>query len=192
MALAKEGFQVGLLDADIYGPSIPTMLDLYDQPEMDDVRIVPLEKYGLRIMSIGFLINENQPVVWRGPLASRAINDFINKVEWGELDYLVIDLPPGTGDPSISVAKLIPNASIIIVTTPQKVAITDVKKAIAMFRKMGMTILGIVENMSYFCCEHSDERIGLFGKGGGQKLSEETGIPLLVSLPIDMQIGKRE
>lgn len=190
LALAREGNKVGLLDADVYGPSIPPMLGLYEQPDVVDEKMVPLEKFSLRIMSIGFLIDENQPVVWRGPLAARAIKDFINNVRWGELDYLVIDLPPGTGDPSISVAQLVPSASIVIVTTPQKVAIADVKKAINMFRKMRKNILGIVENMSYFRCEHSDEPIEIFGKGGGEELSRKMGISLLGSLPIDMNIGK--
>jgi ATP-binding protein involved in chromosome partitioning len=190
LALCQQGLRVGLLDADIYGPSIPTMLGLYEQPESTEQGITPLEKFGLKVMSIGFLIDAEQPVVWRGPLASRAINDFLTQVCWGELDYLIIDLPPGTGDVSITIAKQIPDPAVVIVTTPQKVAIADVTKAISMFRRMGATILGIVENMAYFCCEHSAERIALFGAGGGRVLSEQTGLPLLASLPLDMQISQ--
>lgn len=190
LALVTQGYRVGLLDADIYGPSIPTMLGMYEPPELRGEGMVPLEKFGLRVMSIGFLIDEEQPVVWRGPLASKTVNDFLTKVYWGELDYLVIDLPPGTGDPSITVAKQIPNPGVVIVTTPQQVAVADVKKAINMFRKTGATILGIIENMAYFCCEHSNDRIALFGKGGGSVLSEKTGIPLLASLPIDIRISQ--
>jgi ATP-binding protein involved in chromosome partitioning len=190
LSLVAQGYRVGLLDADIYGPSIPTMLGIYEQPELRGEGMVPIEKYGFRVMSIGFLIDDEQPVIWRGPLASRAINDFLTKVYWGELDYLIIDLPPGTGDPSITIAKQIPDPSVVIVTTPQQVAVADVKKAIGMFRKTGATILGIVENMAYFSCDHSDEKIPLFGRGGGLALSEKTGIPLFASLPIDIKIGQ--
>jgi ATP-binding protein involved in chromosome partitioning len=188
LALCARGFRVGLLDADVYGPSIPTMLDLHYQPKVEQGAIPPAEKFGLKIMSIGFLIDEEQAVIWRGPMVSRAIKDFLDKVLWGELDYLVVDLPPGTGDPSITIAQAIPEAQILMVTTPQKVALVDVKRAISMFRKMGKPILGVVENMAFFCCEHSDERIEIFGEGGGEILQRETGAPLLVQLPIDIDI----
>jgi len=188
LALQQQGFKVGLLDADIYGPSVPTMLDLHQEVEIEQGMIKPLEKFGLKIMSIGFMIDEDQPVIWRGPMVSKTIKNFLNNVLWNELDYLVVDLPPGTGDPSITIAKLLTGASIVIVTTPQKVALADVKKAINMFRKMGKGITGIVENMSYFSCEHSNDRIEIFGKGGGKELSRETGLELLGELPIDIEL----
>jgi len=190
LALARQGLKVGLLDADIYGPSVPVMLDLHQEVAIDHGKIIPHNKFGLKIMSIGFMIDEDQPVIWRGPMVSRAINDFLNNVLWGELDYLVVDLPPGTGDPSITIAQSLPDASIVIVTTPQKVALADVKKAIGMFNKMGKSIAGIVENMSYFCCDHSEDRIEIFGKGGGEELSKETGLELLGELPIDIELRK--
>ena len=188
LALSQQGYRVGLLDADVYGPSIPTMLDLHLQVESEEGMMKPAEKFGLKIMSIGFMIDEDQPVIWRGPMVSKMIRDFLGRVNWGELDFLVVDLPPGTGDPSITIAKLIPDPSIVIVTTPQKVALADVKKAIQMFRKMDKHVAGIVENMSYYRCEHSTDKIEIFGQGGGQALSQETGIPLLGELPLDIAL----
>lgn len=190
LALSKEGYQVGLLDADIYGPSIPVMTGLFEKPEIENDMAVPLEKFNIKIMSMGFLLDENQPVIWRGPLVSSAIREFLDKVMWGNLDYLVVDLPPGTGDPSITIAQSIPGASIVIVTTPQEVALADVRKAVKMFNKMNARIAGIVENMSYFKCEHSKEKIDIFGKGGGESLSKEMGIPLLGAIPIDIELRK--
>jgi len=190
LALSRQGLKVGLLDADIYGPSIPTMLDIHGQPEVEEGMILPIDKFGLRIMSIGFMIDEEQPVIWRGPMVSRAIKEFLNKVMWGELDFLVVDLPPGTGDPSITIAQSIPDASLVVVTTPQKVALADVKKAIHMFRKMGKEITGIVENMSYFYCEHSTDKIEIFGQGGGEDLSRELNLSFLGALPLDIELRK--
>jgi len=188
VALGQQGFKVGLLDADVYGPSIPTMLDLHLQVESEAGMMKPVEKFGLKIMSIGFMIDEDQPVIWRGPMVSKMIRDFLGRVNWGELDFLVVDLPPGTGDPSITIAKLIPDPALIIVTTPQKVALADVKKAIQMFRKMDKHVAGIVENMSYYCCEHSTDKIEIFGQGGGEALSQESDIPLLGELPLDIEL----
>ena len=188
LALQVRGLRVGLLDADVYGPSIPTMLDLHYQPAVKTGVIPPAEKFGLKVMSIGFLIDAAQAVIWRGPMVSRMIKDFLDKVLWGELDYLVVDLPPGTGDPSITIAQAIPQAQILIVTTPQRLALADVKRAIAMFDKLAKPLLGIVENMAYFCCEHSDERIRIFGEGGGISLQRETGAELLLQLPIDIKL----
>jgi ATP-binding protein involved in chromosome partitioning len=190
LALQEQGLRVGLLDADVYGPSIPTMLDLHYQPDAAQEMMLPAEKFGLKIMSIGFMIDESQAVIWRGPLVSRAIRNFLDGVSWGELDYLVVDLPPGTGDPSITIAQSIPATVVLMVTTPQKVSLADVKRAISMFRKMDREILGIIENMSFFCCEHSSERIEIFGEGGGEALSSETGAPLLGVLPIDIDLRK--
>ncbi len=190
LALSRQGYQVGLLDADIYGPSIPTMLDMHLEVEIEEGMIRPVEKFGLKIMSIGFMIDEDQPVIWRGPMVSKAIRDFLGKVSWGELDFLIVDLPPGTGDPSITIAQSLPDASLVIVTTPQKVALADVKKAIHMFRKMGKDVTGIVENMSYFRCEHSADKIEIFGRGGGEELSKELALGFLGALPIDIDLRK--
>lgn len=190
LALKQHGFHVGLLDADVYGPSIPTMLDLHYQPDASQEMMRPAVKFGIKVMSIGFLIDESQPVIWRGPMVTKAIRQFLGKVSWGELDYLVIDLPPGTGDVSITIAKSLPGADILIVTTPQAVAVADVRRAVSMFRKIGKRVLGIVENMSYFCCEHSDDKIEIFGKGGGEALSRELCLPLLGTLPIDIDLRK--
>lgn len=190
MALCKEGFKVGLFDADVYGPNIPVMLGLSEKPGGEAGMILPLEKFGLKIISIGFFTTEDQPVIWRGPLVSKVISEFLDDVMWGELDYMVIDLPPGTGDVSITVAQSIPRVALVIVTTPQEVALADVRKTINMFKKMDTAILGIVENMSYFKCGHNEERIEIFGKGGGERLSQEMDIPLLGSIPIDLQLRK--
>lgn len=190
IALNREGFKVGLLDADIYGPNVPIMLDISEKPEGEEGMILPPEKFGLKIMSIGFFIDESQPIIWRGPLVSKAIDGFLEDVMWGELEYLVVDLPPGTGDPSITIAQSIPNAMLVVVTTPQEVSLADVRKTINMFKNMDKNVLGIVENMSYFRCEHCEIRVEIFGKGGGEKLSRETGIPFLGSIPIDIEIRK--
>ena len=188
LALMQNGHRVGLMDADVYGPSIPVMLDLKRQPEFDAGKIKPLEKYGLKVMSIGFLVEEAQAVIWRGPLVTKAIREFLGQVAWGELDYLIVDLPPGTGDVSITIAKSLPEAGVLVVTTPQVVAVADVKRAVSMFRKMGKPLLGIVENMAYFRCSHSPDRIEIFGSGGGEELSRQLGVPLLASLPIDIPL----
>jgi ATP-binding protein involved in chromosome partitioning len=188
LALKQRGLKIGLLDADVYGPSIPLMLGIEGAPKVVQGKMVPIRRYGIDVISIGFLIDENQAVIWRGPMVTRALKDFLANVEWGELDYLVVDLPPGTGDPSITIAQLLSKGAALMVTTPQAVALADVRKAISMFRKMEMPVLGIVENMSYFCCEHSDVQIQIFGSGGGDKLSRELGIPLLTSLPISMEL----
>jgi len=190
VALSREGFNVGILDADIYGPNIPVMMGISQRPKGEKGMIIPLERFELKVMSIGFFIDESQPVIWRGPLVSNAIRQFLDEVMWGKLDYLVIDLPPGTGDTSITIAQSIPGVSIVTVTTPQEVALADVKKAISMFKKMEVKILGIIENMSYFKCTHSEERIEIFGKGGGEKLSKEMGVSFLGSIPIDIALRR--
>jgi ATP-binding protein involved in chromosome partitioning len=187
-ALSKRGLRVGLLDADVYGPSIPVMLGLEARPTGEEGMLIPPERFGIKVMSVGFLIEENQPVIWRDPMVSKAITEFLGKVRWGALDYLVVDLPPGTGDHSITISRALPRAGVIIVTTPQAVALADVRKAVAMFRKLDKPILGVVENMAYFSCSHSDEKIPIFGAGGGEKLSRELDIPLMASLPISMEL----
>lgn len=190
LALAREGRQVGLLDADVYGPSIPVMLNLAERPRSESGMLLPLKKFELSVMSFGFFVGESQPLIWRGPLVAKTIRQFLDDVMWGGLDYLVVDLPPGTGDPSITIAQAIPSAVVVMVTTPQEVALADVRKAIGMFRQMDVRICGLVENMSYFSCGHSSERIELFGSGGGEALSRETGIPLLGSIPLDIELRR--
>ena len=186
LALAKQGHKVGLLDADIYGPSVPLMLDLTEALDRVDNMIIPEEKYGLRIISLGMTAGQNEAFIWRGPLVSKMIHQLLGQVKWGELDYLVIDLPPGTGDPSITIAQAIPHCSILMITTPQEVALADVRRSIGLFNKIGQPIVGLVENMSYFLCSHSTQPIEIFGSGGGERLSKETDIPLLGSIPIDL------
>lgn len=190
LALSEKGFKVGLLDADVYGPSIPTMLDLSERPRAESGMMLPLEKYGLKIMPFGFFTEGGQPLIWRGPLVGKTLKQLLDDVMWGELDYLVVDLPPGTGDPSITIAQSVPSVSVIVVTTPQEVALADVRKAIGMFREMNIKVVGIVENMSFFMCGHSSEKIEIFGAGGGETLSRQTGIPLLGSIPIDIELRK--
>ncbi len=190
LALAEKGNRVGLLDADVYGPSLPVMLGLNEPPVWENQMMIPAEKFGLKIMSLGMLTEKNQSIIWRGPLVSRAINQLLGQVLWGDLDFLVVDLPPGTGDPSITIAKSIPQANVLMVTTPQEVALADVRRAIDLFRKFDMRIVGLVENMSYFFCGHTEKPIEIFGHGGGVKLSEEYGLPLLGEIPIDVEIGK--
>jgi len=188
LSLAASGYKTGLLDADIYGPSIPTMMALSDPLDQAGEMILPNEKYGLRIISLGMTAGQDEAFIWRGPLVSKMISQLLGQVKWGELDYLVIDLPPGTGDPSITIAQLIPQASILMVTTPQEVSLTDVRRAISLFRKHNLQIVGLVENMSYFTCEHSSQPIEIFGHGGGEKLSREAGLPLLEKIPLDLNL----
>ncbi|WP_217907651.1 Mrp/NBP35 family ATP-binding protein [Desulfosediminicola ganghwensis] len=188
LALAQQGYLVGLLDADVYGPSLPVMMGISEALEMKDNMIIPKEKHGLRVMSLGMTTGRNEAFIWRGPLVSKMIHQLLDQVAWGELDYLVIDLPPGTGDPSIAIANALPHCSILMVTTPQEVALADVRRAIELFRKTGQPFVGLVENMSYFLCEHSAKPIEIFGHGGGEQLSKETGFPLLGTLPIDLEL----
>lgn len=189
LALAQAGTKVGILDADIYGPSLPTLMGLKNTPPLVDEakkKIIPLEKFGVKTMSIGYLMQEKDAVVWRGPMVGRMIQQFLEDVEWGELDYLVIDLPPGTGDAQLSLSQLIPISGAVIVTTPQDVALADVVRGVAMFQKVQVPILGIVENMSYFSCPHCHERTEIFSHGGGKKKAEELNVPFLGEIPLDV------
>ncbi len=196
VALSQQGARVGLLDADIYGPSVPTMFGLRgDRPEVkkegEKHVIVPIERYGVKLLSIGLLIDEMQAVVWRGPMASSALRQFISDVDWGELDYLLLDLPPGTGDIHLTVVQSMPVTGAVIVTTPQEVAMADARKGIAMFKmnQIDVPILGVVENMSYFATpELPDRKFYLFGKGGGRQLADQFEIPLLAQLPLIQNI----
>jgi ATP-binding protein involved in chromosome partitioning len=190
VALAKDGANVGLIDADIYGPSIPLMLGVKEQPKMigdnpNNVKLIPLEKYDVKLMSIGFLIDDNTPVIWRGPMASGAIKQFMSDVLWGELDYLIFDLPPGTGDIQLTLVQTIPLTGAVVVTTPQDVALIDARKAIKMFERVNVTVLGLVENMSYFIAPDTGKRYDIFGYGGGRNAAEEMGIPFLGEIPIN-------
>jgi ATP-binding protein involved in chromosome partitioning len=192
LALKEGGASVGLMDADIYGPSVPIMFGVRgERPMMKEVNgkgmIVPLEKYGIRLMSIGLLVNEKDAVVWRGPMASSAIRQFVTDVDWGELDYLVIDMPPGTGDIHLTLMQTVPVTGVVIVTTPQSVALADAKKGIAMFgqAQINVPIIGLVENMAYFTpAELPDNKYYLFGKEGGKKLAEEYDLPFLGQIPL--------
>jgi ATP-binding protein involved in chromosome partitioning len=184
VALAQSGAAVGLLDADVYGPNVPTMLGLSELPASKSGRLVPAEAYGVRVMSIAFLVPPGQPLIWRGPMLHSAIRQFIADVEWGELDYLIIDLPPGTGDAALSLSQSLPLSGAVIVTTPQKVSTDDARRGLEMFRTMEVPIYGVIENMSFL--ELPDgSKLDIFGQGGGQALAEETGTPFLGSIPID-------
>jgi ATP-binding protein involved in chromosome partitioning len=187
LTLAKSGAKVGLLDADIYGPNTPTMLGVTEQPmmEKDPVKgecIIPVSTHGIKLISMGFLLQGDQPVVWRGPMLHNILRQFCHQVQWGKLDYLVIDMPPGTGDVQLSLAQLIPLSGVVIVTTPQEVAMQDVRKSIHMFEKVRVPLLGVVENMSWF--ESAGERHYLFGKNGGEELARKFNTHLLGQLPI--------
>ena len=188
LALQRTGARVGLLDTDIYGPNVPIMLGLRDRPESLDGRIVPLQASGLKVMSIGTIIDPDKPVVWRGPMLANALQQFLFEVAWGELDYLICDLPPGTGDIQLSLAQTIPLTGALIVTTPQDVSIADVTKGIAMFTQLRVPILGVIENMSGFVCSHCGERTDIFSRGGGRILAEERSLPFLGEIPLDPRI----
>ncbi|MBM9513797.1 Mrp/NBP35 family ATP-binding protein [Desulfogranum marinum] len=190
LALVEKGYKVGLLDADVYGPSVPLMLDIREAVDQENNMIIPIDKYGMRIMSLGMTAGQNDAFIWRGPLVTKILHQMLDQVKWGELDYLVIDLPPGTGDPSITIAKALPKCSILMITTPQEVALADVRRSISLFNKTGHSIVGLVENMSYFLCGHTEQPIEIFGKGGGKRLSEEANIPLIGTIPLDLALGQ--
>jgi ATP-binding protein involved in chromosome partitioning len=185
LALRETGASVGLVDADVYGPNIPLMMGARGRPGMFNNRIIPVQAYDVRIMSIGFFVKEGDPVVWRGPMIHTAIQQFLKDVEWGELDYLLFDMPPGTGDAQLSLSQVLPLSGAVMVTTPQDVSLLDVRKGLAMFQKMNVPILGIVENMAGFECPHCHHLTPIFGEGGGQKLADEFGVPVLGSIPLD-------
>ncbi|MCP9942089.1 Mrp/NBP35 family ATP-binding protein [Cyanobium sp. ATX 6E8] len=193
-ALAASGLKVGLLDADIYGPNAPTMLGVADRtPEVRGEGahqvLTPIETCGIAMVSMGLLIQENQPVIWRGPMLNGIIRQFLYQVDWGERDVLIVDLPPGTGDAQLTIAQAVPMAGAIIVTTPQQVSLADARRGLAMFLQMGVTVLGVVENMSVFIPPDApDKRYALFGSGGGARLADEAGVPLLAELPLEMPV----
>lgn len=189
LALQRLGRQVGLLDADVYGPSVPVMLGLQERPRADEQkRIEPLFRHGLRAISMGLFIEEAKPIIWRGPMITKLLVEFVRNVLWGDLDYLVIDMPPGTGDAQLTICQQVPLAGGIIVTTPQEVALLDVKRGITMFRDVNVPVLGVIENMSYHLCGKCGHRAELFGKGGGEQMARRFDIPFLGSIPLVREI----
>lgn len=188
IALAQKHERVGLLDADIYGPNVPIMMGIYDRLGMRNNKIAPLQRYGVHMVSIGFIAEGDTAVIWRGPLVGRMIQQFLTDVDWGELDYLVIDLPPGTGDAQLTLVQSVALTGAVIVTTPQDVALSDAKKGINMFRKVNVPVLGIVENMSYFICPHCNQRTDIFDHGGGKKASKKFDVPFLGEIPLDVEV----
>ncbi|UOV03457.1 iron-sulfur cluster carrier protein ApbC [Pseudoxanthomonas mexicana] len=192
LALAAEGARVGLLDADVYGPSIPAMLGLSGRPDSPDNKsIEPMRAFGVEAMSIGLLVDQDTPMIWRGPMATSALMQLFNDTLWGDLDYLLIDLPPGTGDIQLTLAQKIPVAGAVIVTTPQDIATLDAKKALKMFEKVEVPVLGIVENMAVHTCSNCGYVEHLFGQGGGERMAAQYGVPLLGSLPLDIAIREQ-
>lgn len=187
VGLAEAGAKVGLLDADLYGPSIPTMFGVSGRPvSKDGKRMLPLERFGIKLMSLGFLLeDEKQAVIWRGPMLQSALLQFLGDVDWGELDYLMLDLPPGTGDIALTISQKLKTTGAIVVTTPQEVALQDVYKSVAMAQRVGIPLLGVVENESYFLCDGCDKRHEIFGRGGGQAVADFAEAPLLGQLPLD-------
>ena len=192
VALKSLGMEVGLLDADIYGPSIPRMMGIKQKPQMDqNKKLIPIENYGVKCMSIGFILDEEAPTIWRGPMVMKALEQMFNGVDWGSLDYLIIDLPPGTGDAQLSLAQNSKLSGSIVISTPQKVALADARKGINMFKKVDVDILGIVENMSYFICDNCNEKHYIFSKDGAIKEAEKFKVPFLGSIPIDKKLREQ-
>lgn len=186
--LGQLGYRVGLLDGDIYGPSVPTMFGIQEKPIISGNRIVPFDKYGILLMSLGFILDADTPVIWRGPMVTRALEQMLGDVEWGRLDYLILDLPPGTGDAQLTLTQKVPLAGAVIVTTPQDVALIDARKGLAMFRKVNVPVVGIVENMSSFVCPHCGQVTDIFKRGGGERTAELLGTAFLGAIPLDPKI----
>jgi ATP-binding protein involved in chromosome partitioning len=186
LALRQAGGQVGLVDVDIYGPDVPLMMGTKGKPGMFDNKIIPVEAHGVKVMSIGLLVNEREALVWRGPMIHSAVQQFLRDVSWGPLDYLVFDMPPGTGDAQLSLSQIVPLSGCVMVTTPQEVALLDVRRALGMFRRLNVPILGVVENMSYFVAPDTGTRYAIFGEGGGARVAEEFGVPLLGRIPLEV------
>ena len=188
LALARTGAKVGLMDADIYGPNIPRMLGASGAPQVRDNRIIPLEAHGIKVMSIGFLVERDQPAIWRGPIIMKVITQFLRDVEWGTLDWFIVDMPPGTGDAQLSLVQATNVHAAVIVTTPQEVATGDALRGAKMFERVGVPVLGIVENMSWFACDDCGKRHSIFGSGGGARLAAELGLPLLGQIPLSVAV----
>ncbi|HSK80035.1 MAG TPA: Mrp/NBP35 family ATP-binding protein [Thermoanaerobaculia bacterium] len=188
VTLGQLGYRVGLLDSDIYGPSVPMMFGITEKPNVIGNRILPFKKFGITVMSLGFILETDTPVIWRGPMVMRAIEQMLGDVEWGPLDYLILDLPPGTGDAQLTVTQKIPLAGAVIVTTPQDVALIDARKGLAMFKKVNVPVIGIIENMSTFICPHCGEATDIFKKDGGKKTADLLGTAFLGAIPLDPKI----
>jgi ATP-binding protein involved in chromosome partitioning len=188
VALARSGARVGLLDADVYGPNVPLMMGVSGRPQALQNRIQPLEAYGVRVMSMGFLSSDDTPLIWRGPMLHSVIQQFVRQVDWGDLDYLLVDLPPGTGDVQLTLTQTVPLMGAVVVSTPQDVALQDARKAILMFRQVRVEILGIVENMSYFRCPQCDARTDIFSHGGGEAMARRYEVPFLGEVPLDVAV----
>jgi ATP-binding protein involved in chromosome partitioning len=188
IALAKLGGKVGIIDADIYGPNVPIMLGMKAQLTTDGQKIIPAEKYGLQVISMGFLTADDAPIIWRGPMLHGAVQQFFREVRWTDLDYLVVDLPPGTGDVSLSLSQTVPVAGAIVVTTPQEVSLADSRRAIAMYKKLNIPTLGVVENMSYFVCTNCQHEADIFGHGGGEQMAADLGVPFVGRIPLYQRI----
>jgi ATP-binding protein involved in chromosome partitioning len=192
LGLRDLGLRVGVLDADIYGPSIPKLFGLRGKPKtMGGTRLIPMDGYGLKVMSIGFLIEEETPMIWRGPMVMSALTQMLREVEWGELDVMVVDMPPGTGDAQLTMAQQVPLRGAVIVSTPQDLALIDARRGIAMFRRVNVPVLGIVENMSYFLCPQCGTRSDIFGHGGARHEAERLGVPFLGEVPLHMEIREK-
>lgn len=188
IALAQLGYKTGLLDSDVYGPNVPLMMGIRDTPYAVGERIQPLEQYGVRLMSMGFLSPGDKPLIWRGPMLHNIVQQFIRNVDWGELDYLLIDLPPGTGDVALSLIQTAPITGAVVVTTPSEVSLEDGRKAVLMFQQVKIELLGIVENMSYLLVPGTNQRVDVFGEGGGKRMAESMGVPFLGELPLNPAI----
>jgi ATP-binding protein involved in chromosome partitioning len=191
VALSQMGHKVGLLDADVYGPNVPLMLGVNSQPRMiGDNRIEPLEAFGLKVISVGFLNPGDKPIIWRGPMLHQIVRQFLGLVEWGPLDYMVVDLPPGTGDVALSLVQTVPLTGAVVVSTPSDVSLQDARKAIEMFRQMKVDLVGVAENMSYFICPHCQHEIDIFSRGGAEKTAHQFGVPFLGSIALDPEVRK--
>jgi ATP-binding protein involved in chromosome partitioning len=190
LALARLGKKTGLLDSDIYGPSIPLMLGIHERPEFDGQRLIPLEKFGVKLMSLGFLTDEDSPVIWRGPLVMRALQQLMKDVNWGDIEIMIFDMPPGTGDAQLTLSQSVTLDGAIIISTPQDVALIDAVKGVRMFQKVNVPILGIIENMSYFSCPHCGERTDIFSAGGARRECERLEVNLLGEIPLDVEIRR--
>jgi len=184
IALARQGARVGLMDGDIYGPNIPRMMGVSESPPVRNEKIVPLEAHGVKLISLGLLIDRDQPAIWRGPIIMKIVNQFLRDVDWGQLDYFIVDLPPGTGDAQLSLVQATLVKGAVIVTTPQDISTGDALRGAKMFERVNVPVLGIIENMSYFVCPHCDEKTSLFGEGGGKRLADELKVPLLGEIPL--------
>jgi ATP-binding protein involved in chromosome partitioning len=192
LGLRDLGLKVGVLDADIYGPSLPKLLAIKEKPlTIGGTRLKPIERYGLTVMSIGFLIDEETPMIWRGPMVMSAITQMLREVEWGKLDVMVVDMPPGTGDAQLTIAQQVPLKGAVIVSTPQDLALLDARRGVSMFKRVNVPVLGVVENMSYFLCPHCGERSDIFGHGGARKEADRLGVPFLGEVPLDIAIREK-